>query len=299
VWGLATLFRFRRFPTRLFLRCVVGALVPLPYLVYNFYVFATNPVLAAWSGQNILPSPNPMHYVFGYGVLAILALPAIRWGWQRGKHQTSYLLLPAWVLAGPIFAYIPITVQRRLLEGIFVPLCILAVMGMYLWWRGSRIRRYPRRARLVWRESVIGVLALTLPTSFLILLTSAQAASTPNSTSRLFHSSGEIAALDWLNTHAVPDSVVLCSFDIGNYLPARTSLRAFIGHGPETLNLGVKASMVDRFYAGQYSDSERLTFLHSNTIRYVIFPPGTAPLDVSDLKQVYDQNGYVIDEVQP
>src|SRR5258706_6103302 len=185
-WGLAALIRFKRFPTSLFVRCVVGALVPLPYLLYNVYVFATNPVLASWGAQNVLPTPSPLHFLPGYGLLAILALPAFRWAWQRSLHQTAYLLLPAWVIAAPLMAYLPIAVQRRLLEGFFVPLCILAVMGLRLWWMKSRFRRYPRRARLIWREAVVGLLLLLLPSSLLILLSGVPTLSRADLTSRLF-----------------------------------------------------------------------------------------------------------------
>jgi hypothetical protein len=49
VWGLAALICYRRFPMALFVRCVIAALVPLPYLLYDTYVFATNGVMATWS----------------------------------------------------------------------------------------------------------------------------------------------------------------------------------------------------------------------------------------------------------
>jgi hypothetical protein len=310
-WGLATWIRQRAFPWRLFFRCFVGALIPFPYLAYNFYVFGTNPVLGAWSAQNILPSPNPLHYVIGYGILAILALPAIRWGWHRARHSTAYLLPVSWVIAAPVLVYLPINVQKRLLEGVFVPLCVLAVIGLRLWWIGSGVRRKPRRARQVWQQAVVVLLLLLLPSTLLLLGGGIALAAKPDPASPVFYSTAEIAALDWLNTHALPDSVVLCRFDdrsgagqqLGNYLPVRTSLRAYIGHGPETLNLDEKRRQVDRFLAGEMSADEARSLLageagKTDPIRYVIAQDSDKVQEYADLHQIYERDGYTIYEVR-
>src|SRR5258708_9385302 len=328
VWGVATLIRHRQFPSQLFVRCIVGGLIPAPYFLYNLNVFATNPIMGAWSSQNVLPSPHPLHYVFGYGLLAILALPAIRWAWHRGRHSSTvfgdhvgkptsfgspsprtergaggevnrkhssvfssaaYLLPMSWVVAAPILAYLPINVQRRLLEAVFVPLCILAVMGLRLWWIGSGVRRLPRRARMIWQQAVVVLILLLVPTTLIVMaggLMSLRAGD-----SRLFHTTGEIAALDWLNTHSTPDAVALSTMEIGNYLPARASLRAYIGHGPETIRLGEKSALVDRFFAGQMTDAELQAFLQDNFIRYVIVPPGLALPANANLRQIYNSDG--------
>ncbi|HLY27329.1 MAG TPA: hypothetical protein VKQ72_13370, partial [Aggregatilineales bacterium] len=302
-WGLAAWLRQRSFPWQLFFRCCVGALIPLPYLIYNFYVFATNPVLGAWSAQNVLPSPHPLHYVVGYGILAFLSLPAIRWGWHRARHSIVYLLPVSWVIAAPILVYLPINVQKRLLEGVFVPLCILAVMGLRLWWIGSGVQRRPRYARLVWRQAVIGLLLLLLPTTLVLLSGGITFAARADLASPAFHSAGEIAALDWLNSHAQTDQIVLCRFDTGNYLPVRTSLRAYIGHGPETLNLAEKSQKVDRFLAGSMSPEEARYLLSGEAdkgdpIRYVIANDADGIQGYTALQKVFESNGYAIYEVQ-
>jgi hypothetical protein len=281
----------------LFLRCAVGAAIPAPLLIYNFVVFSTNPIMGAWSQQNTLPSPHPLHYVLGYGILAVLAIPAIRWAWQRGRHHTAYLLLPAWVIAGPVLAYVPVGVQRRLLEAIFVPLCILAIMGLRLWIVGLRQSR--RRARMIWQRAVAVVFMLTLPTTFLLLISTAFAARLPGGNNRLFNNVQDIAALDWLNTHIPAASVVLSDIKIGNYLPARTSLRAFIGHGPETINLEAKRKLVDRFFGPGMNGAERRALFDTYNIRYVIFPAGLRAPDWSDLWLIYYQDAYKIYEVVP
>ncbi len=295
VWGLGALLRHRIFPFKLFWRCLVGALLPAPLLLYNVYVFVTNPVMRVWSSQNILPSPHPLHYVFGYGFLALLALPAIRWAWHRGRKVTKYLLLCSWVVAGPVLAYLPVGVQRRLLEAIFVPLCILAVMGLNLCWRSLRLSR--RRARQLWQIMVAGVVALTVPTTFILLLSGIPAVRWDNPANRLFHTRGEIQALDWLNLNAPADSVVLSTVEIGNYLPVRTSLRAFVGHSPETLYMDVKEPLMHDYFAGILSTDRRRSLYDSYGIRYVI--SGQDALPFAELQLLYDRESYRIYRVRP
>jgi hypothetical protein len=296
VWGLAALLRARRFPVRLFGRCVVAAAIPAPLLLYNVIVFATNPVLGAWSAQNVLPSPHPLHYLFGYGLLAVLAGPAIRWAWRRGQHSAAHLLLIAWVLAGPVLAYLPINVQRRFLEGIFVPLCILAAFGLRLWWIDVA-RRYRRRLRVSWRLAMLIVLLLALPTNALVLLSGTLAAQLPNPTNRLFHRPAEMAAMDYLNANAPADSIVLTDFNTGNYLPARTSLRVVIGHGPETIRLDEKREQVRRFFDGEMSAEEQQALLRMYNVRYIIFPAGHSGPPSPYYAQVWGEGGYFVYEV--
>jgi len=143
---------------------------------------------------------------------------------------------------------------------------------------------------------VIALLVVSLASTLMLALGTALTARTPDPGNVLFHSTAEIAALDWLNTHAEPDSVVLCSFFVGNYLPARTSLRAFIGHGPETLRLGEKTQLVDRFFAGQMSADERRALFDANHIRYIIVEPGMRAPDAPELSVLYNQDGYMVYE---
>jgi hypothetical protein len=212
-------------------------------------------------------------------------------------------LIPAWVVAGPVLAYLPVTVQRRLLEGIFVPLCLLAVMGLRLWWISLNRRFHRRGMCLSWRLAVFTVLALTLPTTLILLRSGVSAVQQGDPASHLFHTDAEIAALDWLNTHVPAGSVVLSDFYSGNYLPARADVRAFIGHSPETVCLDVlpgsactvsKRDLVDRLFAGQMSADERRSLFSGYGIRYIIFPQGRADDGSPDLSLIYDENDYHI-----
>jgi hypothetical protein len=302
LWGLAAMSNRRRFPAALFVRCVVASLVPAPYLLYTVVGFAANPVMSQWQGQNVLPSPHPLHYVVGYGLLAVLALPMLRWAWQRGRVRLPYLLLPAWVAAAPFLVYLPINVQRRLLEGVFVPLVILAVAGLRYIWSAHR-RRAEQRQR--WRLAMGVTLILLLPTTALILVGGALGASQPSAGNRVFIARAEIAALDWLAANAAPDAVVLANTRVGNYAPARANVRSYVGHGPETLRYGEKAALATRLLRGETTLAAQPDLIAVHRVAYVVVSPEDyaglpdVPLRADlALDLAYKRDGYLIFRVR-
>jgi hypothetical protein len=197
--------------------------------------------------------------VFGYIVLAVPVVAALRWVWRKGVPEPGapYLLLAAWILSVPVAVYLPINVQRRLAEGVIVPLSILAVAGLRLM---APHRRQWTRARAV-------LLLLALPTSALLWLGGTFSVLKPERP--LFHPRVELSAMDTLNKVAPRDAVVLCLKETGNYLPARTDLKAYVGHGPETLNAKEKEKLAEQFFAGELDAEARRSLLSS--VDYVFF----------------------------
>ncbi len=298
VWGLGVWIKRRVFPWDLFWRAVVGASVTLPLLLYTAYHFTRNAVFAQWSAQNLLYSPHPFHYLAGYIALIIPALWGIRWAWQR--RWTRDLLLVSWLVAAPLLVYLPVNVQRRLAEGVFAPLGILAAAGLRLL-APQIARRLNLRRRRAWNLALGLTLILVLPTSLFLLAGGTLQAVRPGWP--IFHAVDELAALDWLNADAPAGAVVLSSFETGNYLPARTDLRAFLGHGPETFRSEAKREIVEAFFTGAMSDEERATLFTEYSIAYVFYGPqegaapgAPAPEWAAGLRVIYQDAGYTIYE---
>ena len=261
IWGLAAWARRRAFPWTLFWRTASAALIALPLLGYTGIVFLTNDVMGRWSAQNQLASPHPLHYVFGFAGLAIPAALALRWAWRRAARSDGLptLLIAAWVVVMPVVVYLPVNVQRRLAEGVIVPLSILAVIGLSLW------ARHARR----WRRGRAVLLAFALPTSLLFALGATLQAVRPDRP--LFHPVAELRAMDTLNAIAPRDAVVLALQETSVVMPARTDLKTTIGHGPETLDWERKEPQVDAFFAGTLDDDARAALLAH--VDYVFFGP--------------------------
>jgi hypothetical protein len=257
-------------------------------LVYTIYVFSADPVLALWNAQNRLPSPHPLHYLLGYGLWLVPACFGWRALWRRDRRLA--LFAGAWLLLAPVLLYLPIPTQRRLIEGVQLPLAALAVLGVAAV-RGAALRR-----------ALAGLLALTMPTSLLLWLGATLAAIRP--AEPIFLPEEQVAVFDWLAQEAQPGQLALAAYDTGNAMPAYTPLTAYIGHGPETIALEVKRPRVARFYAANTPDTEREALLAETGIDYVLFGPheralgGWDPASASYLRWAYTAGDYSVYTVQ-
>lgn len=253
------------------------ALAPLPIIFYQYFAIARNPVLAAWQAQSATFSPAPWHYVLGYGVLLALAIPG---GWWALRREKRWPLLALWPLLIIPLLYAPVVfnLQRRMIEGVHVPLCILATAGMVHYvlpaLGGSRLatalstRGYPStRLELLARNLLVG---LTLPSTLFLILSAGIAAASGQAD--MVYSSAEIAAVNWLGANSRPHDTVLASYQVGGFIPASIGHRVFMGHWAETLDLENKKAEAVRFY-GPADDSERQALLRRYGIAYVFYGP--------------------------
>ncbi len=168
------------FPRTQFTAAFIAGLITAPLLLYLYAATQADAVLRAWSQQNQTPSPPPIDYLLGYGLLWIFAFFGARQAWRR-KTDWDVLLL-VWIIVTLPMLYAPFPLQRRLSLGLHVPIGILAAIGLTEIVRA----KWPRRA-------LIGVTLLTSVFIELALFGGA-AARDP----RIYLSTNEAAALSWL-----------------------------------------------------------------------------------------------------
>ncbi|OQY19501.1 MAG: hypothetical protein B6I34_09515 [Anaerolineaceae bacterium 4572_32.1] len=253
------------------------ALISAPIVAYSAWIFTHDRVYATWAAQNLILSPHPLHYLAAYGVPLVLAALAVRDAWR--DEGPAWLPL-AWVAVVPVLVYLPFNLQRRLVEGVQVPLSLLAAWGAARLWRSRR------------RWLVVALLATMLPTSLILLAGSSGwmlARPAP-----VFRDSAEITALDWLAERVAPDNVVLTAYDTGTYLPVRAGARAFLGHGLETVDADEKEALVVRFFDVTATDSWRQQLLEKHDVDYVFWGPSERalgdfdPAQAAYLRQIYN-----------
>jgi hypothetical protein len=289
---LVLCIRRRRVLWRQALTAGVSVLISAPVVGYSLWVFTSDPVYAIWSSQNLIVSPHPLHYLAAYGVLLMLAAFGVRAAWR--SERPVWLAL-AWVGVVPLLVYLPFNLQRRLVEGVQVPLSLLAAMGLFT------ITRLRGRIPDLRRWLVVGLVLLVLSVTNLLLVGSFSLA-LRGSPPHVYRSSDEIAALDWLQGQVEPDDVVLTSYETGNYLPARVWARVFVGHGPETADYDVKNRLMWRFFDASTDDGWRQELLEEHGIDYVFWGPAERqvgsfdPRSASYLRKIYDEDGYAIFE---
>ncbi|HEX9680783.1 MAG TPA: hypothetical protein VGA32_04965 [Anaerolineales bacterium] len=244
-------------------------------------MLAGDPFLQTWARQNRVLSPPPLDYLLAYGVVIGLAM----WSVRRGvRDRTFRAWLPlAWAAAFPLLAYAPVNLQRRLPEGTWIVLLILAALGLDQWKR---------------RSLAAAVFAgISLPSTVLLMFGGISTASVPRHPA--FYPAAEARAADWLRSTANRSAVVLSAYPVGNRLPARAPVRVVIGHGPETANLDVLLPAVGRFFSSG-DDEERRRLLAEQRVNYVFWGPAERELgswypgQLAELIRVYVDQGYEI-----
>lgn len=278
VYWITILLLRRRIVRREWLAILIWVLTPLPLVGYYLWAFSTDPVFRSWSAQNILPTPPLIHLLLGYGLVLVLAiLGAIRVIRQRNERQ---LFLVAWASSALLLAYAPFAIQRRMVEGLHVPLCILATVGLlesllpdllgsdwltrFAHWRGYRregLRRF----------IVFSTIVATFPSS-LYLLASVSTV-TLGQRSAFFHRRYEMEAIDWLRDNTEHTEPVLASYDMCRLIPAWAGNRVFMGHIIETVQVQRKRELAASFFQAETSDDFRQALLTEYGIRYVFHGP--------------------------
>ena len=286
---LALGLRGPRVPWREMWPAAGAALASAPIVAYSAWVFTTDPVYATWAAQNRILSPHPFHYLAAYGVLLLLAALGARNAWR--EERLGWLAL-AWAGVVPALVYLPFNLQRRLVEGVQVPLSLLAAVGILgLGWRRERLR-------------VVLVVLLVGSSLTNVMLVAGNCLSLRGQPAPVYRDAGEVAALEWLGERVEPGDVVLAAYETGNYLPARVGARAFVGHGPESVRADEKKALVARFFDSATGDGYRRDLLAEYGVDWVFWGPaerrlggftGQAPY----LTQVYNAGGYAVFEVEP
>jgi hypothetical protein len=255
-------------------------LVSSPMVLYLVLAFSGDPYLEAWTSQNRILSPHPLHYLLAYGMVIGFSVWGLIDVLKNERQQAG--LIAAWVLLFPLLAYWPHNLQRRFPEGIWVALLVAAALAL-------------RGLRSLGRPLALAILILALPTSVILwvgALQSANVASHP-----IFVPLEEINGFQWLRENASANSVVLTPYEVGNALPAWAPVHVVIGHGPESVGLNQLEPFVNAFFQGQYS-SEIESMLEQASVEYIWFESGVEPsseiMSQLGLQLEFEQSGLQI-----
>jgi hypothetical protein len=264
---------------------VLPFLAPALLIGYTFLSFTFDPFLKGWTAQNLILSPPVTDYLLAFGVVLPFAIASgVKF---LGSANSSGLFLVGWLILLPFLTYAPYNLQRRLPEGIWVALVILAILKI------DTVRLAVRRTAWIFLST--GVLG-----SVMLLVGSLGVTTQP--VFPIFRPAGEVEMFNFLAKTAALDDVVLASFNTSNALPAWAPVRTVTGHGPESVNLSQLTPRIARFYSGD--KVEQTALAAEFHIRFVIYGPAEKALGAWDpagqvqFELVYDQNGYQVFEMR-
>lgn len=272
VWAVALLVTNYQKYKRVIVSWIIFFGISAPILSYFLWLNNLNVVFREWSSANLLSSPNPWMYIIGFGWLIPFAVIGVVRTWG----DVRFRLLFYWVIANIVLLYSPIAFQRRLVEGLQIPLGVFAVVGV--WWLLKRARARSWYAAMACSVFLVvfaplGNLQMISQDIFLY--------SDPGSMFYYMYYplQGDIDAMRWLKDNTDDTDIILSSKEIGNFIPAYTGRRVFIGHKPQTLFSDVKVKLVRDFYE---NPSEQKQFVSDWGITYVFYSAQDKTLDNFD-----------------
>ena len=230
-----------------------------PPAAFLWWQMRTNPIVAAWGEQNVLRSPPPLAYLLGFGaVLALAGWGRIVLGRLRRETAGDWLIL-FWplVTAIAVYSYPVLPFERRCVEGVHLPLALLAGIAL-----GHGIVPALRRRLAGWSARgvaalVMGLLlAAILPTNIKLVADGAM-------TREALVPRGWVEGFAWVADNTPEDARLFTSHRTGVFL-ARYALRhVHHGHWNVTVHVERKRVMADRFFAPDTPDAERLAILRA------------------------------------
>jgi hypothetical protein len=273
-----------RFPAGAPTGLVAAGLGMLPWVVYDFWITQTLPNFASWFAQNQTPTKPLWDTALSLGLPGlIVAICFVRWllapGSLRGKIRlipSETLLLGLWLAINLVLIYVPISLQRRLMLGMWIPLAALAASKIEAW--------LFRPAASIARGLIAGVPLVLTNWFFLAAILLAGGQHNPE----LFLNLDEAAAVDWLNVHA-RGSVVLASPELSAWLPGMAGVRVVYGHPMETPFAEEARSAVELFFAPGSADA-KTEVLRDYSVEWIVCTEEAAGCDFpasAGLKEVF------------
>jgi hypothetical protein len=273
-----------------------AVLFSLPIVVYDYFVYTTNPALSAWASQNVTPAPQFVDLLLGYGLLVPLAVIGGTLVILRRQYEGELTLL-VWGLGTVVLVYAPLSLQRRLIMGLGIPLALLAALAIKRW-------LMPLAGQRPWIPPLTTFLCATSSIFLLLVLSlgavgNAQVSALPDS--RLFLSSDETAAAAWL-LHNAADTVVLADQRMGMFLPGLAGVRVVYGHEYETIDAETKNRAIEIFFSQQASLMQKQQIAARYGVQYILANRRTLPLESQVLPDtwvpVFTQGDIILLQVQ-
>lgn len=298
VIGLYALFiwvRDRRFPVYLFKLGLIVVLVSMWPALQAYYITTADPVwqgvLAQFDNAGAF-SPAPWLLPILMGIPLLLAIWAldIRTPWR--DRDDTHLFILAWFLAHFVLIYIPLDFQIHMFSGWQIVTAVLATTGIYTrvvpFLRRSFKQRSPQQLA---KWASIGLVLVVLPVNLYLIgwrFIDLRRADYP-----FYAPTANIEALDYLETQVQSNDVVLSSLNMGQYIPALTGARSFLGHWAQTLDFYGKTDMVAAFFNANTTDADREGILRTYSVDYVLVTEQERalgdfdPTTVAYLEEVY------------
>jgi hypothetical protein len=184
-------------------------------------------------------------------------------------HSAQSALVLGWAAIVPVLLYFPgFPYQRRMLEGWFIPLVILAGFGVLQIWIGIKKHVHSSiiQSAFIGAAVTLGIL-LVFPTSLTHLINDAWFASFGKEP--IYVPSGLPTAAAWLREHTTQNDIILAQPFDSNLIPGWSGRTVYYGHDDLTADSVRKSKEVEEFFTTSKSP-DATAFLKQANISYLL-----------------------------
>ncbi|RLD09068.1 MAG: hypothetical protein DRI65_00170 [Chloroflexota bacterium] len=228
-------------------------------ILYQLGAILGDPVLSLWHQQNITLKPTPLDLVISLSPCLLLGVVGAGKAWKSETGKTLVL----WGAICLVLVFIPWSLQRRFLTGIFFPLAALSIFGLYV---------LAEKTSLDFKYWGLAVLILAIPTNMIVITSGLQAISEKNS--KIFIERDLVEGLEWINANAGKHDLVLAEQRAGLFLPSVTGRRVVYGHPFETIQAEGELKLLEQIFQEPQADSYYEEVLESRGVDYVLCGAG-------------------------
>ncbi|MDD2807255.1 MAG: hypothetical protein PHW95_01890 [Patescibacteria group bacterium] len=252
--------------------------VSLPVVGYYLYLLKTDWVTQQKAAQNLTFTTPLWLTLVSYGLL----LPLFVYGWclvvKKNNLTSKNILLLVWPVVQFFLIYFPVNYQRRLTEGLHLPLAIFSGIAIVELYRRLQNNQQPKaRWLLANRYAFIFLFGALLISSNIFALAS-DLFIYADQRDLAYLPRAEVAAATWLST--LPGNIIVfnSASNIVNIIPAYSGQTVFVGHGVETPDFGSKQMMVNYFFSNNRDVASEHNWLKKNSISYLYYGPAEQKL---------------------
>ena len=281
---------------------LIFGLLSAPAILYYFYLLRTDPVIMQKAWQNLTWTTPVWITAFSYGLLLPLSLLGIFKVFKNKSLTNAWLLVLVWGVVQLLIIYIPVNWQRRMTEGLHLPLALFSLMGFYQIYEWSKAAQ-SKLARFIYRQryGLLVLSGLMLVTSNVFQLAVDWYMYTDDR--QLSYLEQDLVdAATWLD-QAAGEVVFNSAADIINIVPAYSGKKVYVGHGVETPFFGMKQLEVNWFFRTNRAAAIEKQFLNQRHVDLIFYGPeerrlGDYAPDTKDyLKEVYRNSQVIIYQV--
>ncbi len=294
VWGvlgatvLLIMLRDRALRWDLVINLALVGLLSFPPALYSALLTQLDPlwkeILKQFANAGVFtPPPYRLPVLLGFTFIfaciqTVLDARRIA-GLSGARLSNSMLMIYGWFLVSFVLIYLPVDFQIHMLNGWQVPIGILAAKLLFEHVL-PRVREHfgassdttdAARSQRLQRGLLALFVAAIIPTN--LYLFAWRFYDLARHDYDYYLSTGEVAALRWLEANAEPDDVVLSSRIVGQYVPMMTGAQAYLAHWAQTADYFVKSDNVYRFYSSRAGQAERREIIDGFGVDYVLIGP--------------------------